>query len=308
VEKGLVIKSTGKWYQVQRADGSMIDCRIRGKFRMLGIRTTNPVAVGDWIGFELEGDDQGVIGVIEDRKNYIIRKSTNLSKQAHIIASNIDRAYLVATLASPATSTGFIDRFLVTAEMYHIPCTIIFNKLDLYGDKEMELLEALISIYEDIGYETMAISAEDEVDIAALQAEMKNQVNLLAGHSGVGKSTLINGLEADIDIKTQEVSDYHQKGKHTTTFAEMHPLTDGGYLIDTPGIKGFGVIDLEKEELSHYFPEMRELLEFCRFNNCVHVNEPHCAVKDAVENEFISEIRYHNYLAIYNDDQEESYR
>lgn len=308
MEKGLVIKSTGKWCQIQREDGAVIECQIKGKFRTQGLRTTNPLAVGDWITFKMAEDGTGVVESIEDRKNYIIRKSTNLSKQAHIIASNIDRAWLVVTLAKPATSTGFIDRFLITAEAYHIPTTILFNKIDVYGEQENALMDDLTKMYSSVGYDCREISALDSPSVAKLKAEMANQVNLLSGHSGVGKSTLINGLEADLTLRTQEISGYHQKGKHTTTFAEMFPLTGGGFIIDTPGIKGFGVIDLEKEELSHYFPEMRELLSFCQFNNCVHINEPNCAIKEAVENEEVSASRYDSYLSVYHDDTEETYR
>lgn len=308
MEKGLVLKSTGKWYQVQRADGSMIDCVIKGKFRTKGLRTTNPIAVGDWVDFKEGEDGVGVVSAIDDRKNYIIRKSTNLSKQAHIIASNIDRAWLVVTLAAPATSTGFIDRFLVTAEAYHIPVTIVFNKVDIYTEEELETLAWMQAIYGAIGYDCRTLSALDVEQVEALKQEMKSEVNLLSGHSGVGKSTLINGLEPSLELRTQDVSDYHQKGRHTTTFAEMFPMEAGGYIIDTPGIKGFGVIDIDKAELSHYFPEMRERLQFCQFNNCVHQNEPNCAVKEAVEAGEISLSRYENYLAIYNDDEGESYR
>ena len=307
-EKGLVIKSTGSWYEVQNAAGEIVPCRMKGKFKMAGLRTTNPIAVGDLVEFKPEGEDRGVITKIESRKNYIIRRSTNLSKQAHIIAANIDQAYLIVTLASPPTSTGFIDRFLVTAEAYHIPVTIVFNKIDLHTDAEDAEMEALWQIYTSIGYRCLSLSAIDETSLGELKAKLTDHVNLLSGHSGVGKSTLINQLVPGLDLRTDEVSDYHKKGKHTTTFAEMHQLPDGGFLVDTPGIKGFGVIDLDKAELSHYFPEMRDRLEDCQFHNCVHINEPKCGIKAAVEAGEIAMHRYENYLAIYHEDESQSYR
>ena len=302
------MKSTGSWYQVLNGEGEAVACRIRGKFKQKDVRSTNPIAVGDWVQYELEEDGNGIISVIEDRRNYMVRKSTNLSRRSHIIASNIDRAWLVVTLASPPTSTGFIDRFLVTAEAYHIPVTILFNKTDVYDDEQKMLLKAFCDVYENIGYPCQPISALNMEEVQALRGQMDGNINLLAGHSGVGKSTLINGLDPDLELRTQEVSDYHQKGKHTTTFAEMFRLQDGGFIIDTPGIKGFGLIDFDKAELSHCFPEMRERIEFCQFNNCVHVNEPNCGIKDAVENDEIAESRYINYLTMYEEDEEENYR
>lgn len=301
------MRSTGSWYQVRTADGDLLECRIKGKFRIKGVRTTNPVAVGDIVQYEIT-DGDAMIVEIADRKNYIIRKSVNLSKQAQIIASNIDHAYLIVTLAQPPTSTGFIDRFLVTAEAYHIPVTIVFNKLDLYGDEEHELLSEMKEVYEAVGYNTLSVSAFDEKDTAYLKELLTDQVNLLSGHSGVGKSTLINAIEPELDLKTSHVSESHNKGRHTTTFAEMFPLTNGGFIVDTPGIKGFGIIDLEREELSHSFPEMRDRMHDCKFHNCQHINEPKCAVKAAVEAGEIAEWRYTNYLSMYHDDEGQGYR
>jgi len=308
VARGRVLKSTGSWYLVQRENGELVDCRIKGKFKVQGIRTTNPIAVGDWVHFENEGEENGMIHKIEKRSNYIIRKSTNLSKQAHIIASNVDRAWLIATMASPPTSTGFIDRFLVTAEAYHIPVTILFNKRDIYGEKELDRCATLWQMYEKIGYECIPVSALNAKDVEPLKNRMANAVNLFAGHSGVGKSTLINALDSRLDIRTQEVSESHSKGKHTTTFAEMHQMDNGGYIVDTPGIKGFGLIDFDKAELSHVFPEMRERIHDCKFSNCVHINEPKCAIKAAVEEGEIAVSRYENYLTMYEDDETENYR
>ncbi len=308
MDRGLVLKSTGSWYEVRRADGSMVECRIKGKFRTKGIDTTNPVSVGDWVQFALEEDGTGVIDTIEERKNYIIRKSVNLSKRAHIIASNIDQAFLLVTLADPVTSTGFIDRFLITAEAYHIPVKIVFNKVDIYDEATQEQLEELMAIYTMVGYDCYCTSLVENEGVEVIRTLMQNKVSLVSGHSGVGKSTLINLLDANLDIRVGEVSEAHHKGKHTTTFAEMHELAFGGFIIDTPGIKGFGIIDLEKEELSHYFLEMRELLHECKFNNCVHINEPKCAVKAAVEEGEVAESRYINYLSIYYNDENEAYR
>ncbi|MCH2197622.1 MAG: ribosome small subunit-dependent GTPase A [Flavobacteriales bacterium] len=303
MQEGLVIKSTGKWCEVRQENGEIIDCQIKGKFRLAGIKTTNPIAVGDRVGFEIDVDGTGVISVIHDRQNYIIRKSVNLSKQAHIVASNIDHAFLIVTLAQPPTSTGFIDRFLVTADAYGVPVTIVFNKIDVYDEKAKTTQAELTQIYEDAGYAIAESVASEGTGVDALAEAMKGKINMVSGHSGVGKSTLINQLIPDADIRTAEVSEYHLKGRHTTTFAEMHELPSGGFIIDTPGIKGFGLVDLPKEELHHHFPEMFALLPECKFNNCLHINEPGCAVKQAVENREVSISRYENYLMMYHEDE-----
>jgi len=299
--QGLVIKSTGSWYQVHAEDGEIYDCRIKGKFRIKGIQTTNPIAVGDQVNFELEPNSgNGVIDKLHDRKNYIIRKSINLSKQAQIIAANMDQAFLVVTLASPRTSMGFIDRFLATAEAYGIPAVLIFNKLDLFNDAGLEILEDYKAIYENIGYPCYTVSALEGTNIHIIEDLLKDKTTLFSGHSGVGKSSLINALMPDLDIKTGEVSEASDKGQHTTTFAEMHELPFGGYLIDTPGIRELGIFDIRPEELGHYFVEMRALLNQCKFHNCRHVNEPGCAVIKAVEEGEIELSRYESYLSIYH--------
>ncbi len=299
--QGLITKSTGSWYQVQTAEGKRFDCRIKGKFRIKGIVTTNPLAVGDIVKFELEPDqDTGVITELQQRKNYIIRKSINLSKQGQIIAANLDQALLVVTLASPRTSLGFIDRFLVTAEAYDIPARLIFNKLDLFSDEGLEVLADYKSVYENIGYPCYEVSVIEGTNIAQVKEIIKNKVSLFSGHSGVGKSSLINVLLPELDLRTHQISDWSDKGMHTTTFAEMFELPQGGFIIDTPGIRELGIIDIEKQELSHFFPEMRERMHDCRFNNCRHINEPGCAVLDALENGEIEISRYESYLSIYN--------
>jgi ribosome biogenesis GTPase len=299
--QGLITKSTGSWYQVQTPDGQKIDCRIKGKFRIKGITTTNPIAVGDIVDFEMEPDrGDGVITNLQQRKNYIIRKSINLSKQAQIIAANLDQAILVVTLASPRTSLGFIDRFLVTAEAYDIPARLVFNKLDLFSDEGLEVLADYKAIYEDIGYPCFEVSAIEGTNISQVQDLLKDKITLFSGHSGVGKSSLINSLLPELDLRTNMVSDWSDKGMHTTTFAEMFELPQGGFIIDTPGIRELGVIDIEKQELGHFFPEMRERMNQCRFNNCRHINEPGCAVLDALEEGEITLSRYESYLSIYN--------
>jgi ribosome biogenesis GTPase len=298
--QGLITKSTGSWYQVRSGDET-IDCRIKGKFRIMGITTTNPLAVGDVVDFDMEPEQgTGVITNLHQRKNYIIRKAINLSKQAQIIAANLDRALLVVTLASPRTSLGFIDRFLVTAEAYDIPACLIFNKLDLFSEEGLEILDEYKSIYENIGYPCYSVSALEGTNIDEVKSLLKDKVTLISGHSGVGKSSLINRLLPDLDLRTHMVSEWSDKGMHTTTFAEMFELPQGGYIIDTPGIRELGVIDIEKEVLSHFFPEMRERMNQCRFNNCRHINEPGCAVLDALEEGEISPSRYNSYLSIYN--------
>jgi ribosome biogenesis GTPase len=299
--QGLVIKSTGSWYQVHAEDGLNYDCRIKGKFRIKGIQTTNPIAVGDQVNFELEPNSgNGVIDKLHERRNYIIRKSINLSKQAQIIAANMDQAFLVVTLASPRTSLGFIDRFLATAEAYRIPAVLIFNKLDLFNEAGLEILEEYKAIYERIGYACYTVSALEGTNIDVIEGLLKDKTTLFSGHSGVGKSSLINALLPGQEIKTGEVSEASDKGQHTTTFAEMHTLPFGGYLIDTPGIRELGIFDIRPEELGHYFVEMRAMLNQCRFNNCRHVNEPGCAVIKAVEEGDIDVSRYESYLSIFH--------
>lgn len=306
--KGIVIKSTGSWYSVRLEDGEQVEARIKGKFRLQGIKTTNPIAVGDKVVLAKEEDGTAVINTIEDRKNYIIRKSINLSKRAHIIAANIDQALLVVTLSQPKTYTAFIDRFLVTAEAYHIPTVIVFNKIDVYSEKENFELAFLMKAYTKIGYQCIQTSATENINMDEIKNIMKDKVSMVSGHSGVGKSTLLNTIEKTLTLRTSEISEMHQSGKHTTTFAEMFPLSFGGYIIDTPGIKAFGLIDFDKTELSHYFLEMRARLDNCHFNNCVHINEPKCAIKEAVEQNEIETFRYTNYLSMFNDDDEETYR
>jgi ribosome biogenesis GTPase / thiamine phosphate phosphatase len=302
---GVVIKSTGSWYSVLADNGNTIECRIKGLFRIKGIKTTNPIAVGDRVEFEVNSEGNGMIHKIEDRKNYIIRKSINLSKQSHILAANLDQAILVATLAFPRTSAGFIDRFLLTAEAYRIPAVLVFNKMDLFEDDEslMNSLNDFVSIYEKIGYTCYKVSATNKSDIEILKTLTKDKVSLIAGHSGVGKSTLVNALDSSLDLKVGEISDAHFKGKHTTTFAEMHPLSYGGFIVDTPGIKELGLVDMEKEEIAGYFPEMFAVKSNCKFNNCLHVNEPKCAVIAAVENGDIAVSRYNSYLGIINGEE-----
>ncbi|WP_293298437.1 ribosome small subunit-dependent GTPase A [Pedobacter sp. UBA4863] len=298
--QGLVIKSTGSWYQVFAEDGSTYACRIKGKFRIKGIQTTNPIAVGDQVDFELEPNaDTGVINHFHDRKNYIIRKSINLSKQSQIIAANLDQAFLIVTLASPRTSLGFIDRFLVVAEAYDIPTSLVFNKLDLYNQDGLAILADYKAIYENIGYPCYEVSALEGTNISQIEALLKDKTTLFSGHSGVGKSSLINAILPDFELKTGEVSEWSDKGQHTTTFAEMHHLPFGGYLVDTPGIRELGIVDIEKEELSHYFVEMRDRLNQCKFNDCRHINEPGCAVIKALEEGEIEPSRYDSYQSIY---------
>lgn len=305
--QGIVIKSTGSWYVVRLENGTHVDARIQGKFRIKGIKTTNPLAVGDLVILK-EDENNYVITEILERKNYIIRKSINLSKRSHIIAANIDQAFLVVTLAQPQTFTGFIDRFLITAEAYHIPTIILFNKVDVYSTEELEKLTDLKNAYTKIGYKCLDVSATQNINIDQVKSLMANKTSMVSGHSGVGKSTLLNCIEPDLNLKTSEISESHLQGKHTTTFAEMFELSFGGYIIDTPGVKAFGLIDFDKNELSHYFLEMRKRLNDCHFNNCQHINEPKCAIKEAVAKGEIEEFRYNNYLSMYNDDQEESYR
>lgn len=299
---GRVIKSTGSWYDVQDGDGCVHQCRLRGKIRLNGIRTTNPVAVGDNVNFEKERDKETcVIDKILPRNNVIIRKSVNLSKESHIIAANIDLAILVATIAQPRTSTGFIDRFTVTAEAYHIPVVIVFNKCDIYDESQIAAAEELMAVYNGIGYESFMISAKTGQNCDRLVSLMKDKVCLFSGHSGVGKSALVNKLDPNLNVRVGEISDVHEKGKHTTTYAQMFRLEFGSYIIDTPGIKEFGLFDLEKETLAQRFPEMRALMHECRFNNCTHLHEPYCAIKEAVDNHVIADWRYVNYCNMMDD-------
>ncbi|POY35818.1 ribosome small subunit-dependent GTPase A [Solitalea longa] len=299
--KGKVIKSTGSWYNVLGEDGNSYDCRIKGKFRIQGIKSTNPVAVGDVVDFEMEaGEPTAVITYLHDRENYIIRKSVNLSKQTQVIAANMDQAILVVTLASPRTSLGFIDRFLVTAEAYHIPTILVFNKYDIYDEADKEFLEQVEAIYKNIGYPCYEISALNGYHIEQIKDLIKDKTTLFSGHSGVGKSSLINAIFPNKQLKTAAISEAHQKGMHTTTFAEMFQLPFGGFVIDTPGIRELGVVDIEPEELSGYFPEMREFIQQCKFNNCTHVHEPGCAVLKAVDEDIIAPSRYDSYVSIFH--------
>jgi ribosome biogenesis GTPase / thiamine phosphate phosphatase len=299
--QGLITKSTGSWYQVQTPEGERYNCRIKGIFRTKGIRTTNPIAVGDVVDFEPEPEQEtGVISNLHPRKNYIIRKSVNLSKQGHILAANLDQALLIVTLASPRTSLGFIDRFLVTAEAYDIPAMLVFNKLDLFSGEGLEILAEYKAIYERIGYPCFEVSAIKGTNIQQIQDLLEDKVTLLSGHSGVGKSSLINALLPDLSLRTSHLSEWSDKGTHTTTFAEMFELPQGGFIIDTPGIRELGIIDIEQHELGRFFPEMRSRMQDCRFNNCRHINEPGCAVLDALEEGEIELSRYESYLSIYN--------
>jgi ribosome biogenesis GTPase / thiamine phosphate phosphatase len=299
--QGLITKSTGSWYQVQTPEGQKLDCRIKGKFRIKGITTTNPIAVGDIVDFDMEPEQEtGVITKLHERKNYIIRKSINLSKQGQVIAANLDQAFLVVTLASPRTSLGFIDRFLVTAEAYHIPAILVFNKLDLFSAEGLEILAIYRSIYENLGYQCMQVSALKGDGVDEVVSALTGKVSLFSGHSGVGKSTLINKILPDLQLRTTQVSEWHDKGMHTTTFAEMFELPSGGFIIDTPGIRELGIVDIEQAELGGMFPEIRQYRENCRFKNCRHINEPGCAVLAAVESGEIAPSRYDSYLSIYH--------
>jgi len=309
MKEGLVIKSTGSWYIVIDSNKTEYNCKIRGKFRIKGIKSTNPIAVGDHVYFTLdEKENIGVINKIKPRKNYIVRKSVNLSKQLHIIAANIDVAFLMITLKEPQTSSEFIDRVLVTAEAYKIPTILLFNKIDILNDEEKELLEYYKMIYTIAGYKCIEIVANKGKNIDLVKTEMKGKTSVVIGHSGVGKSTLINSIEDNLLARVSEISDYHKSGMHTTTFAEMFELSFGGYYIDTPGIKGFGLFEFKKEELHHYFPEIFAKSKECKYYNCTHTHEPGCAVKQAIDDELLSQERYYNYISIYNGDDEEKHR
>lgn len=300
---GLVMKSTGSWYLVKAENGDILECRLKGKIRLDDRKTTNPVAVGDIVDVEINDDGSSQIAKIHPRRNYIIRKSINLSKQAHIIASNLDQAVLVATLVAPRTSLGFIDRFLVTAEAYDIPAKIIFNKRDILDEESLALQQEIMDLYTSIGYECYSVSALNQQDVDGIKDLLKHKTTLIAGHSGVGKSTLVNAIEPNLEQKTGDISSAHLKGTHTTTFAELFPLSFGGNIIDSPGIKELGLVEMKKEEVGHYFPEIRERMTDCKFNNCLHVNEPKCAIIQAVEDGEISQERYQSYLGILNGEE-----
>jgi ribosome biogenesis GTPase len=304
---GTVYKSTGSWYYVKSEDNKFYNCRIKGKFRMKGIKSTNPIAVGDVVDFDLDetvDEVNGIITNIHDRKNYIVRKSVNLSKQTHIIASNIDIGFLIVTINNPITTTSFIDRFLVTAKAYGIEAILIFNKIDTFDDATLDEQLYLQHTYEQIGYKCLRVSATDNKGIAELMDLMKGKVSMFSGHSGVGKSTLVNAIEPTLNLKTKEISNSHAQGQHTTTFAEMFDLSNNIRIIDTPGIRGFGMVDMEKQEVSDYFPEFFELKADCKFNNCLHKEEPHCAIKKALEEDKIAWSRYQSYLKILEGDEE----
>ena len=304
---GIVYKSTGSWYTVKSEQGDFVECRIKGKFRMKGIKSTNPIAVGDVVDFELDDTSDVVTGTIHnihDRKNYIVRKSVNLSKQTHIIASNIDLVFLLITINNPPTTTSFIDRFLVTAEAYGIEAVLVFNKIDTFDEAMLEEQLYLQYIYTEIGYKCLRISSTEKKGIEELKTMMIGKVSMFSGHSGVGKSTLVNALEPTLNLKTKHISEQSKQGQHTTTFAEMYDLTFDAKIIDTPGIKGFGIVDMEPSEISDFFPEFFKLKEHCKFNNCLHKEEPHCAVKKALEEDKIAWSRYNSYLKILEGDDE----
>ncbi len=309
--EGIVIRNTGSTYQVLLTDGRTVNCKIKGKFRLKGIRTTNPVAVGDHVTVDSPEAETAYITAIAPRRNYIIRRASNLSKEAHIIAANIDRALLVVTLAHPSTSTTFIDRFLATAEAYGVPAMLVFNKTDLLTDPaDRELLDAVMHLYRTVGYQVRAVSAATGMGIDDLRSEIAGEITLFSGNSGVGKSTLINALIPGLDLRTAEISTIHDTGMHTTTFSEMFPLPgpEGGYIIDTPGVKGFGTIDFDAHEVAHYFPEIFEIGADCRYGNCTHTHEPGCAVRQALDESRIAQSRYASYLSILEDSADDKYR
>ena len=306
--RGLVIKNTGSWYTVRTEDGRDIESKIKGNFRLKDIKSTNPVAVGDRVVIDINKEGTAFITEIEERKNYIIRRASNLSKQSHIIAANLDQAMLIVTVNYPITTTIFIDRFLATAEAYRVPVKLVFNKIDRYNNEDQRALENLIELYTSIGYPCSTLCARTEEGLDALKADLKDKITLLSGHSGVGKSTIINKLVPGVNLRTGDISEYHNKGMHTTTFSEMISLPGGGYLIDTPGIKGFGTIEMADAEISHYFRELFKYSEECRFNTCPPRHDPGCAVIQAVNDGLISESRYKSYLSILDDRMESKYR
>lgn len=306
--RGLVVKNTGSWYQVKTDEGELVECRIKGNFRMKEIRSTNPIAVGDFVEFEKTVDGTAMIHIIEDRRNYIVRRSSNLSKHSHILASNLDLVALVVTINYPETSLVFIDRFLATAEAYRVPACIVVNKTDRYDEGETEYLNGLENLYTSLGYPVFKVSALKVSNTEALLDYLAGKTTLFSGNSGVGKSTLINAIAPHSMAKTGDISEYHNKGMHTTTFSEMFELLSGGHIIDTPGIKGFGTIDMEEAEIGHYFPEIFKTSADCKFGNCTHVREPGCAVIKAVENHYISQSRYQSYLSVLSDCNEGKYR
>lgn len=306
--KGLVIKNTGSWYTVKADDGSVVESKIKGNFRLRGIRSTNPVAVGDRVEIVCNAEGTAFITQIEDRRNYIVRKSQNLSKQSHIIAANLDQAFLMVTVSHPQTSTTFIDRFLASAEAYSVPVVLVFNKTDLLTPEERHYQQMMVTLYETVGYVCREVSAMQGDGIDGLRALLSDRVTVLSGNSGVGKSTLINALVPGVNLRTAEISDAHDAGMHTTTFSEMIELPAGGYLIDTPGIKGFGTFDMEPEEISSYFKEIFQTSQHCRFSNCTHTHEPGCAVIEAVENHYIAASRYQSYLSMLEDKDDQKYR
>ncbi len=306
--KGLVIKNTGSWYSVKTDSGKVVECKIKGNFRLKGIRSTNPVAVGDNVEIALNSEGTAFITHIEERRNYIIRKSQNLSKQSHILAANVDQAFLIVTVNYPQTSTTFIDRFLASAEAYSVPVVLVFNKCDILSDDERHYQQSMIHLYETIGYECREVSATTGEGVDGLHALLKGKITLLSGNSGVGKSTLINKILPEANLRTAEISDAHNTGMHTTTFSEMLELPEGGYIIDTPGIKGFGTFNMEPEELTSYFPEIFHFSKGCKFSNCTHTHEPGCAVLKAIDDHYIAQSRYQSYLNMLEDKDENKYR
>lgn len=306
--KGFVIKNTGSWYSVKTDDGKVVECKIKGNFRLKGIRSTNPVAVGDHVEIALNQEGTAFITLIDERRNYIIRKSQNLSKQSHIIAANVDQAFLIVTVNYPQTSTTFIDRFLASAEAYSVPVVLVFNKRDILSDDERHYQQSMVHLYETIGYECREISAATGEEVEGLHKLLKGKITLLSGNSGVGKSTLINQILPEANLRTAEISDAHNTGMHTTTFSEMLELPEGGYIIDTPGIKGFGTFDMEPEELTSYFREIFHFSKDCKFSNCTHTHEPGCAVLKALEEHYIAQSRYQSYLGMLEDKDENKYR
>ena len=306
--KGLVIKNTGSWYSVKTDTGKVVECKIKGNFRLKGIRSTNPVAVGDHVEIALNQEGTAFITHIDERRNYIIRKSQNLSKQSHIIAANVDQAFLIVTVNYPQTSTTFIDRFLASAEAYSVPVVLVFNKRDILSDDERHYQQSMVHLYETIGYECRELSAATGEGVEGLHKLLKGKITLLSGNSGVGKSTLINQILPEANLRTAEISDAHNTGMHTTTFSEMLELPEGGYIIDTPGIKGFGTFDMEPEELTSYFREIFHFSKDCKFSNCTHTHEPGCAVLKALEEHYIAQSRYQSYLGMLEDKDENKYR